>query len=63
MKDSEARGLVLKRLYDIRHDVAHANASDAGIGDVVDPQILPNLVEQLVELGLADWKPKKEHPA
>jgi hypothetical protein len=58
MKDSDARGLVLNRLYDLRHQIEYANMSDfADIG--VDAKIIPAIVEQLAQQDLVKWNPQK----
>jgi hypothetical protein len=55
---SEARGLVLQRLYDIRHTVDFANQQDfAGIP--LDETTLGNILEQLVHQNLAQWNPAR----
>jgi hypothetical protein len=56
MKDSDSRGLVLKRLYDVRHQLDHANGSDFS-GLPIEPKVLPNILEQLAQQNLIDWKP------
>jgi hypothetical protein len=58
MKDSEARGLVLQRLYNFRdqRDGGWLQPSDFS-GVPVSEDALPRLVEYLVQENLADWKP------
>lgn len=56
MKDSEARGLVLKRLYDIRHQLDRANGRDFS-GLPIEPTVLPNILDQLAQQNLVDWNP------
>jgi hypothetical protein len=56
MTDNEARDLVLRRLYDLRHSVPQAspkNFDDLQLGGVV----LGNIMEQLAQLNLIEWKP------
>jgi hypothetical protein len=60
MKDSEARGLVLKRLYDIRREVEYADAKDFE-GIPIEPKVIPNIVEQLAQQKLVTWNPLKLH--
>jgi hypothetical protein len=57
MKDSEARGLVLRRLYDIRHESDGADARDLEGVLPIDPKILPNILDQLAQQNLVTWKP------
>jgi hypothetical protein len=58
MRDSEARGLVLKRLYDLRErpDGGWLQPSDFS-GVPVSEDALPRLVEYLVQEHFTDWKP------
>jgi hypothetical protein len=56
MKDSAARGIVLKQLYDIRHQLDRANGSDFA-GLPIEPKILPNILDQLAQQNLIDWNP------
>jgi hypothetical protein len=58
MKDSDARGLVLKRLYDLRHQIEHANVSDFAELPI-DLKVLPNILSQLNEKGLIGWHPER----
>jgi hypothetical protein len=56
MKDQEARGIVLKRLYDIRDAKRPAELSsftETGI----EPDTVARIIEQLAEKGLIDWHP------
>lgn len=56
MQDKELRGLVLQRLYDIRHTKDVANPSDfADLG--LEQNVLGNILEQLAQEALVDWKP------
>lgn len=59
MRDGDARGVVLKRLYDIRHRRDRANASDFA-GLPIEPRVLPNIMEQLAQQNLIDWHPVRE---
>ena len=58
MKDNDARGLVLQRLYDIRHKVDFANHHDFA-GVPLDEMTLGNILEQLAQKGLVNWKPAR----
>jgi hypothetical protein len=56
MRDNEARGLVLKRLYEIHHQVGWAQPHH--FNDLqLEPDILANILQQLAEKNLIDWKP------
>jgi len=56
MRDDEMRGLVLQRLYDIRHATRAANLTD--FKDLGLPaNVLGNILEQLAEDGLINWNP------
>jgi hypothetical protein len=58
MKDQEARGVVLKRLYDIREVKETAELSDfADTG--LAPDTVTRMLEQLAQQGLIDWNPHK----
>lgn len=58
MKDSDARGLVLRRLYDIREKQDYANINDFG-GLDLESKTLGRMLEQLAEQNLIKWNPKK----
>ena len=60
MKDSEARGLVLRRLYDLRHVKQYADPSDF-TSTSLEQNVVPNIVEQLTQQGLVDWNPLRAH--
>ena len=58
MNDKDARGLVLKRLYDVRHDVDYANQStlqDLGL----PPNVTWNILDQLNQQRMITWNPKR----
>lgn len=57
MKDSEVRGLILKKLYDARHGKhQHLSVPEGlAIGDV-DIRILGNVTAQLQQQGLIEFK-------
>jgi hypothetical protein len=58
MKDQEARGIVLKRLYDIREAKQPAelgNFDDTGLA----PETVTRMLEQLAHHGLIEWNPHK----
>jgi hypothetical protein len=58
MKDSDARGLVLRRLYDIRHQLDRADASDF-VGLPIEAKVLPNILDQLAQQNLIEWNPAR----
>jgi hypothetical protein len=61
MKDNEARGLILTRLYEIRNEVDYANPKDlAGLPLAED--VVGNILKQLDEQGLINWKPVRAGP-
>ena len=54
MTDSEARDLVLQRLYDLRHTVPQATPKH--FADLqFDIAFLGNILEQLAQKNLIDW--------
>ncbi|SHN86956.1 hypothetical protein SAMN05444170_6936 [Bradyrhizobium erythrophlei] len=56
MKDQEARGVVLKRLYDIRdarQPAELSNFTDTGIAS----DTVARIIEQLADKGLIEWHP------
>jgi hypothetical protein len=58
MKDSEARGIVLRALYYIRHTQRHPGIpSDVPGLKQLEPQVLINILRQLKEQGLIDFTP------
>jgi hypothetical protein len=58
MKDIEARGLVLQRLYDIRHDVNLAGPQHfKELESVIPINVIPNILSQLSDKGLVTFKP------
>jgi hypothetical protein len=58
MNDSEARGVILKRLYDIRHEVTRAQFHH--FDDLhLELNILANILEQLAQKNLIDWTPHR----
>ena len=58
MNDSDARGLILRRLYDIRDVKEYANIED--FDDLnIEPDTLGRLLEQLAEKSLIKWNPKR----
>jgi hypothetical protein len=58
MKDSDARGLVLRRLYDLRDQQEHVNLD--GFDDLnLEPKTVGRLLEQLAEKSLIRWNPKR----
>jgi hypothetical protein len=61
MKDNEARGLILTRLYEIRNEVDYANPKDLA-GLPLAETVIGNILQQLGEKGLIDWKPVRAGP-
>lgn len=59
MTDSEARGLVLKRLYDIRNTVRNASPKDFEDLQLGDARLV-NVLEQLAQEDKIEWLP---HPS
>ena len=58
MKDSEARGIVLRQLYDLREQKAHLELTD--FGDTgLQPESGGRILEQLAEKRLIDWNPRR----
>ena len=56
MRDQEARGIVLNRLYEIRDAKQPAELSNFTETDVA-PDTVTRVIEQLAEKGLIDWHP------
>src|SRR5262249_35467754 len=60
MQDTEARGLILRCLYDLRHKIRFVNQSDFNIKKIaVEKQIVPNILEQLAQKNLIEWNPQQ----
>jgi hypothetical protein len=58
VKDSDARGIILRRLYDLRDEKNHANEGDfEDLG--VESATLGRLLEQLADKNLIRWNPIK----
>jgi hypothetical protein len=58
MKDKDARGIVLRALYDVRHTQTHpAVPSDVPGLEVLEPQVLNNILRQLREQNLIEFRP------
>ena len=58
MNDQEARGIVLRRLYDLREVKQRAELSDfAETGLAADK--VGSILEQLAQTGLIEWRPLK----
>jgi hypothetical protein len=54
MKDSEARGLVLRQLYDLRHQIDYVNQSD--LENVpIERKVMPSILKQLADKNLIAW--------
>ncbi|MGY8681214.1 hypothetical protein Q2941_25965 [Bradyrhizobium sp. UFLA05-153] len=58
MNDSDARGLVLKRFYDLRETRDHLELADFADLELASRD-LGRALEQLADKGLIDWKPRK----
>lgn len=58
MKDSDARGLVLKQLYELRDKRNQAELSDFDETGL-DRQLIGRMLEQLAQQGLIEWNPKR----
>jgi hypothetical protein len=58
MKDQEARGIVLKRLYDIREAKQPAELSNFDDTSLA-PETVTRMLEQLAQKGLIEWHPHK----
>jgi hypothetical protein len=61
MKDNEARGLILTRLYEIRNEVDYANPKDL-TGLPLAENVVGNILQQLCEQDLIVWKPHRAGP-
>lgn len=60
MKDNEARGIVLQRLYDIRHDVDMAQPQHFEAFEKTLPaNVIANVLSQLADKGMIQFKPHK----
>lgn len=58
MKDSEARGIVLKKMYDLREVKDHLELADfAGTG--LESDKVGRILEQLADKGLIQWNPRR----
>ncbi len=60
MKDNELRGVILDRVYELRHDRAEViiPGRDLSLPDVPD-HALGNICSQLADYGLLDYKPHR----
>jgi len=58
MKDNEARGLVLKRLYELRHEVPQASLEHFE-GLPFGNAVLFNVLDQLAQENMIDWLPHR----
>lgn len=59
MKDSDARGIVLQRFYDARHEIHSLSLHELTKQVPISFQTLGNICTQLGEHGLIDWEPLK----
>ncbi len=60
MKDSKARGLVLKRLYDLHHQTTYVD--DSEFSDLpIERNVVANILEQLDQKGLAEWEARENY--
>lgn len=60
MKDSEARGIVLKKFYDLRGEKSHLEMTD--LKDTGLPRnSVERVLEQLAEPKLINWNPRKNY--
>lgn len=58
MKDSEARGVVLRALYEVRHKMRHPGIPvDVPGLEQLEPEVLRNILRQLKEQGLIVFTP------
>ncbi|WP_439401227.1 hypothetical protein ACNJYA_30665 [Bradyrhizobium sp. DASA03068] len=58
MKDKDARGVVLRALYEVRHTQRHPGIpSDVPGLEQLEPAVLMNILRQLKEQGLIDFTP------
>jgi hypothetical protein len=58
MNDSETRGLVLRRLYEIRHQIVQAQVHD--FDDLqLEPDVLVGIMDQLAQKNLIEWTPHR----
>jgi len=58
MKDDEARGLVLQRLYNIRHEVPQASLNHFD-GLPISNAVLFNILDQLAQENMIEWLPHR----
>jgi hypothetical protein len=57
MKDSEVRGIILQRLYDVRHSNNGMIHIPDGLGVInIEPLVLGNCASQLNEQGLIKFR-------
>jgi hypothetical protein len=60
MKDSEARGIVLRRLYDIRHEVDMSRPQrPEDFEKTLPANVVANILSQLADKGMIEFKPHK----
>jgi hypothetical protein len=60
MKDSEARGMVLQRLYDIRHEVDKAHPQHfEDIEKTLPANVIANVLSQLSDKGMIKFDPHR----
>jgi hypothetical protein len=59
MKDSELRGIVLQKFYDVRHKIDWFNLNALSTHIAADFMQLANVCDQLGQHGLIEWKPIK----
>lgn len=58
MKDNELRGIILQKFYDVRHETDDVNLGNlAGWFPEIEPNVIFNICEQLVENGFITWMP------